>query len=60
MWSLYAPGFMANYNVNEGRDVEVSWAGFFAFWVLVPCAVVGGVHAPPSTRADHTAGRRSS
>jgi len=43
VWSLYAPGFMANYNVNEGRDVEVSWAGFFAFWVLVPCAVVGAV-----------------
>jgi 4-amino-4-deoxy-L-arabinose transferase-like glycosyltransferase len=43
VWNLYAPGFMANYNVNEGRDVEVSWAGFFAFWVLVPCAVVGGV-----------------
>jgi 4-amino-4-deoxy-L-arabinose transferase-like glycosyltransferase len=43
VWSIYAPGFMANYNVNEGRDVEVSWAGFFAFWVLVPCAVVGGV-----------------
>jgi 4-amino-4-deoxy-L-arabinose transferase-like glycosyltransferase len=43
VWSLYAPGLMAHYNVNEGRDVEVSWAGFFAFWVLVPCAVVGGV-----------------
>lgn len=43
VWSLYAPGFMADYNVNEGRDVEVSWAGFFAFWVLVPCAVVGAV-----------------
>ena len=43
VWSLYAPGLMANYNVNEGRDVEVSWAGFFAFWILVPCAVVGGV-----------------
>jgi hypothetical protein len=43
VWSLYAPGFMANYNVNEGRDVEVSWAGFFAFWILVPCAVVGAV-----------------
>ena len=43
VWSLYAPGFMANYNVNEGRDVAVSWAGFFAFWILVPCAVVGGV-----------------
>jgi len=43
VWSLYAPGLMANYNVNEGRDVEVSWAGFFAFWILVPGAVVGGV-----------------
>lgn len=43
VWSVYAPGFMANYNRNEGRDVEVSWAGFVAFWVLVPCAVVGAV-----------------
>ena len=36
-------GVHGDYNVNEGRDVEVSWAGFFAFWVLVPCAVVGAV-----------------
>ena len=43
VWSLYAPGQMAGYNVNEGRDVEVSWAGFFTFWLLVPGAVVGGV-----------------
>ncbi len=43
VWSLYAPGMMASYNVNEGRDVEVSWAGFFAFWILVPFAVAGGV-----------------
>src|SRR5215218_5375108 len=43
VWSLYAPGFMANYNVNEGRDVEVSWAGFLAFWLLVPCAIAGAV-----------------
>jgi 4-amino-4-deoxy-L-arabinose transferase-like glycosyltransferase len=43
VWNLYAPGFMANYNVNEGRDDEVSWAGFFTFWLLVPCAVVGAV-----------------
>jgi 4-amino-4-deoxy-L-arabinose transferase-like glycosyltransferase len=43
VWSLYAPGLMANYNVNEGRDVEVSWAGFFAFWILVPFAVGGAV-----------------
>ena len=43
VWSLYAPGMMASYNQNEGRDIGVSWAGFFAFWVLVPFAVVGGV-----------------
>jgi 4-amino-4-deoxy-L-arabinose transferase-like glycosyltransferase len=43
VWSLYAPGQMASYNTGEGRDVEVSWAGFAAFWVLVPCAVVGAV-----------------
>jgi len=43
VWSLYAPGLMANYNVNEGRDVEASWAGFVAFWLLVPCAIVGAV-----------------
>ena len=43
VWNLYVPGFMANYNKNEGRDVAVSWAGFFAFWILVPCAVYGAV-----------------
>jgi 4-amino-4-deoxy-L-arabinose transferase-like glycosyltransferase len=43
VWSLYAPGAMADYNANEGRDVALSWAGFFSFWVLVPCAVVGAV-----------------
>jgi 4-amino-4-deoxy-L-arabinose transferase-like glycosyltransferase len=43
VWSLYAPGQMADYNRNEGRDVALSWAGFFAFWVLVPCAIVGGI-----------------
>jgi 4-amino-4-deoxy-L-arabinose transferase-like glycosyltransferase len=43
VWSLYAPGQMAAYNTGEGRDREVSWAGFFAFWALVPCAVVGAV-----------------
>jgi 4-amino-4-deoxy-L-arabinose transferase-like glycosyltransferase len=43
MWSLYAPGLMANYNVNEGREVAVSWAGFFTFWVSVPPAAIGAV-----------------
>jgi 4-amino-4-deoxy-L-arabinose transferase-like glycosyltransferase len=43
VWSLYAPGQMASYNVNEGRDRAVSWAGFVTFWLLVPAAVVGGV-----------------
>jgi 4-amino-4-deoxy-L-arabinose transferase-like glycosyltransferase len=43
VWSLYAPGQMASYNVNEGRDAGVSWAGFVTFWLLVPCAAVGAV-----------------
>ena len=43
VWSLYAPGQMASYNVNEGRDEAVSWAGFVTFWILVPCSVAGGV-----------------
>jgi 4-amino-4-deoxy-L-arabinose transferase-like glycosyltransferase len=43
VWSLYAPGLMASYNQNEGRDKEVSWLGFAMFWVLVPIAVAGGV-----------------
>ena len=43
VWSLDAPGMMASYNQNEGREPWVSWAGFFLFWLLVPFAVVGGV-----------------
>jgi 4-amino-4-deoxy-L-arabinose transferase-like glycosyltransferase len=43
VWSLYAPGFMAHYNENEGREVWASWLGFVAFWILVPGAVVGAV-----------------
>ena len=43
VWSVYAPGFMVNYNKNEGRETWASWAGFVAFWVLVPFAVAGAV-----------------
>ncbi|MFI5053551.1 MAG: ArnT family glycosyltransferase [Acidimicrobiia bacterium] len=43
VWSLYAPGLMASYNENEGREQWASWAGFVTFWLLVPVAVVGGV-----------------
>ena len=43
VWSLYAPGQMANYNRNEGRPVWASWLAFASFWLLVPFAVWGGV-----------------
>ncbi len=43
VWSLYAPGQMADYNRNEGRPVWASWLAFASFWVLVPFAVAGGV-----------------
>ena len=43
VWSLYAPGFMATYNLNEGREEWVSWLGFVSFWLTVPFAVAGGV-----------------
>jgi 4-amino-4-deoxy-L-arabinose transferase-like glycosyltransferase len=43
VWSLYAPGYMAEYNEGEGREQWASWFGFVAFWVTVPFAVAGGV-----------------
>ena len=43
VWSIYAPGQMADYNRNEGRPVWASWLAFASFWVLVPFAVWGGV-----------------
>ena len=39
VWSIYAPGQMADYNRNEGRPVWASWLAFASFWVLVPFAV---------------------
>jgi 4-amino-4-deoxy-L-arabinose transferase-like glycosyltransferase len=42
-WSLYDPASMARYSVNEGREENVSWAGFVTWWLLVPFAVAGGV-----------------
>jgi hypothetical protein len=43
VWSLYAPGYMADYNAGEGRERWASWLGFVSFWLFVPVAVVGGV-----------------
>ena len=43
VWSLYAPGQMADYSEDEGREGLVSWLGFAAFWVLVPFAVGGAI-----------------
>ncbi len=42
-WSLYDPASMIRYNQNEGREPPVGWAGFVAFWLLVPFAVGGAV-----------------
>ena len=43
VWSVYAPGYMADYNRGEGREVWASWLGFAAFWLLVPFTVAGAV-----------------
>jgi 4-amino-4-deoxy-L-arabinose transferase-like glycosyltransferase len=43
VWSLYAPGQMADYNQGEGREPWVSWLIFASWWLLVPAAVVGGI-----------------
>jgi 4-amino-4-deoxy-L-arabinose transferase-like glycosyltransferase len=43
VWSLYAPGYMASYNRNEGREIWASWLGFATFWLLVPFSVAGAV-----------------
>lgn len=43
VWSLYAPGYMAEYNAGEGREEWASWLGFASFWITAPLAVGGGV-----------------
>ena len=43
VWSLYAPGYMADYNEGEGRERWASWLGFVSFWLLVPFAIAGAV-----------------
>ncbi len=42
-WSLYAPDQMVWFNVGEGRERMVSWAGFWAYLLLLPLAVAGAV-----------------
>jgi 4-amino-4-deoxy-L-arabinose transferase-like glycosyltransferase len=43
VWNLYAPGQMADYSEDEGREPLVSWLGFGAFWLLMPLAVWGAL-----------------
>jgi 4-amino-4-deoxy-L-arabinose transferase-like glycosyltransferase len=43
VWSLYAPDQMAWLNQGEGRERWASWAGFWMYLVLLPCAVAGAV-----------------
>lgn len=42
-WSLYDPASMVRYSINEGREELVGWAGFVAWWLLVPVAIAGGL-----------------
>ena len=41
VWSLYAPGQMADYNLGEDRPAAASWAGTVMYWLLLPLAAVG-------------------
>jgi 4-amino-4-deoxy-L-arabinose transferase-like glycosyltransferase len=41
VWSVYAPGYMVDYNRGEGREEWASWLGFASFWVLVPFTIGG-------------------
>jgi 4-amino-4-deoxy-L-arabinose transferase-like glycosyltransferase len=43
VWSLYAPGAMADYNRGEGREVWASWLAVSAYWALIPFAIGGAV-----------------
>ncbi len=43
VWSVYAPGYMADYNHGEGREIWASWLGFATFWLLVPFTIAGAV-----------------
>ena len=41
VWSLYAPGQMADYNLGEDRPAAASWAGTVMFWLLLPFGAAG-------------------
>jgi 4-amino-4-deoxy-L-arabinose transferase-like glycosyltransferase len=45
VWSLYAPGQMADYRQGEGLEVPVSWAAVITYWLLLPFAALGIVIA---------------
>jgi len=42
-WSLWRVDQMTFYNTGEGRERWASWIGVVQYWLLVPCAVAGGV-----------------
>ena len=42
-WGLYEPGVMVQYNVGEGREPPVSWAGLWVFYAMLPASVAGAV-----------------
>jgi len=41
LWDLYEPFQMVHVDVNEGRPVPASCAGLFAYYALLPAAVIG-------------------
>jgi 4-amino-4-deoxy-L-arabinose transferase-like glycosyltransferase len=43
IWDVFRPFQTARFDSFEGRPLNASWAGIWAFWVLAPLAVVGFV-----------------
>jgi 4-amino-4-deoxy-L-arabinose transferase-like glycosyltransferase len=43
LWDLFRPFQTARLDSYEGRPLNASWAGIWAYWVLAPLAVVGFV-----------------
>lgn len=43
MFGYWDPAFMVDASQGEGRPVALSWAGYAAFWLLVPVSVLGAV-----------------
>ncbi len=43
IWDVFQPFQTARFDSLEGRPLNASWAGIWAYWVLAPLAVVGFV-----------------